>query len=160
MEWWLQLKDFPDYDVSNEGRIRNRRSGRILKPQQNDRGYEQISIRKNNKYHNQRVHRLVADTFFDGDHEGYDVNHIDGNKRNNHISNLEFCTRQENIRHAFDTGLKKPSRQMRVRVKETGKIYESLRECERSTGCSETEISKYLKGKRTHVKGYHFEKVE
>ena len=52
------------------------------------------------------IHRLVADSFFDGDHKRLDVNHIDGNKANNNLTNLEWCTRQENIKHAFINGLK------------------------------------------------------
>ena len=67
----------------------------------------------NTKY----VHRVVADTFFDGDHSKMDVNHIDGNKLNNHISNLEWCSRKDNIDHAFINGLKYPTVVKVVRCK-------------------------------------------
>ena len=114
-------------------------------------------INKSGKIITRRVHRLVADTFYDGDHDDLDVNHIDGNKRNNFIGNLEFCTRQENIRHAFDNGLKKPSRMKSIKVIETGEIFNSIRECGRALGCNQSDICKCLNGKATHCQGYHFE---
>ena len=157
IEVWLPVKDFDNYEVSSKGRVRNSKTGRILKTQINDRGYEHLSLRKDKKQVEQRVHRLVAETFYYGDHDDLDVNHIDGNKRNNFIGNLEFCTRQENIRHAFDNGLKKPSRMKSIKVIETGEIFDSIRECGRALGCNQSDICKCLNGKATHCQGYHFE---
>lgn len=159
MEQWRQIKECPDYDVSEDGKIKNRKTGRIMKTQVNERGYEHVCLRVNKRQVDKKVHRLVADSFYDGDHSGLDVNHIDGNKLNNHISNLEFCTRQTNIRHAFDSGLKRPSRMIKVRVIETGKEYESIRECARSIGVDQSMICQYLAGTLRSVNGYHFEKV-
>ena len=106
-EFWLDVKEDPRYEVSNLGNVRNKKTGRYLTPNANrEDGYYRVTINGKHKY----VHRLVADAFFDGDkHQKLDVNHIDGNKRNNTLPNLEYCTRKENIRHAFDTGLKYPS---------------------------------------------------
>lgn len=160
MKRWIPAKEFPQYEVSSDGEIRNRKTGRILKTRPNGHGYLRLTVRQNNKQVPISVHRLIADSFYDGDHEGMDVNHIDGNKLNNHISNLEFCTRKENIRHAFDTGLRKPRGQIRFRIVETGQIYNSLRECERETGFAETAISKCLRGIQDNYKGYHFEKID
>ena len=159
MEVWTKVKGLTKYEVSSEGRIRNSKTGRILRTNKNDRGYVQVCLRENNRQFTKSVHRLVADSFYDGDHDSFDVNHIDGNKSNNHISNLEFCTRQENINHAFRTGLKEPSRRIKVRVIETGKVYESIRECGRATGCDQSMICQYLAGALKSVNGYHFEKV-
>lgn len=160
MEIWIKIKDVDDYEVSSNGRVRNRKTGRIMKTPINDKGYPTVMLRKNKFYVNKRVHRLVADNFYDGDHEGLDVNHRDGNKTNNHVSNLEFCTRKENIRHAFDTGLKKPSRQIRVRVIETGEEYESIRECARQIGEDQSAICQCLNGKMRSCHGLHFEKIK
>lgn len=160
MERWVPVKGVAPYEVSSEGRIRNTKTGRIIKTSINASGYEQVCLRSNKKQVTKRVHRLVADSFYDGDHESYDVNHIDGDKQNNRISNLEFCTRQENIRHAFDTGLKRPSRMIGVRVMETGEEFESIRECARQTGCDQSMICQYLSGKLKSCNGYHFEKIE
>lgn len=114
MEIWLDVKDHPKYEVSNYGNIRNKRTGKILKQILNrPGGYLRVGMDGKHQY----VHRIVADTFFDGNHAGIDVNHIDGNKRNNHISNLEWCTRKENIQHAYNNELKYPSRIKIVRCK-------------------------------------------
>lgn len=63
------------------------------------------------------MHRIVAKTFYDADTTRMDVNHIDGDKSNNSLGNLEWCTRKENIRHAFINGLKYPSVVKVVRCK-------------------------------------------
>lgn len=106
MELWLPVKGHPDYIVSNYGRVINERTGREIHQHKNrENGYFRASL-DGKKYY---IHRLVADTFYAGDHSGLDVNHIDGNKENNFIANLEWVTRKANIRHAFDTGLKEPS---------------------------------------------------
>lgn len=105
-EYWLPVKFNDKYEVSNLGRVRNARTGLILKMHKNQpNGYYRISIDGRHYY----VHRLVADTFYDGDHSNMDVNHIDGDKYNNMLANLEWCTRSENIKHAFANGLKYPS---------------------------------------------------
>ena len=160
MEVWAEIKDISPYEVSNTGKVRNSKTGRIMKTHINKKGYESISLRKNKTYVTKRVHRLVADAFYDGNNDGLDVNHEDGDKKNNNISNLTFCTRKENIDHAFRTGLKKPSRQIRVRVIETGEEYESIRECARQIGEDQSEICQCLNGKMRSCHGLHFEKVK
>ena len=113
-EYWLDIRDEDKYEVSNLGNVRNKKTGRILKPQLNrSNGYQRVNMHGKHKY----IHRLVADTFFEGDHGNLDVNHIDGNKQNNWLSNLEWCTRKENIQHAFINGLKYPSSVRVVRCK-------------------------------------------
>lgn len=159
MELWIQSKEFPDYEVSSNGRVRNIKTGRIMKTNISDKGYERVSLRKDNKPYTKPVHRLVGDAFFDGDHDGLDINHIDGNKTNNFVGNLEWCTRKENIQHAYATGLKEEPRRTKVRVVETGRIYNSVLECSKDTGCDRSTIHKCLNGKARIHKGYHFESV-
>lgn len=170
-EYWVGIKNHPNHEASNLGNIRNKKTGRILKQQTNCHGYKCLTI----DGQNERVHRIVADSFFDGDHKGLDVNHIDGVKGNNFIGNLEWCTRSENIRHAFENGLSrsnlndhlrhKGTRSMKqttskaVRVIETNKVYPSLKECARQIGCYPSEIGKCCKGQMRQHHGLHFEFV-
>jgi hypothetical protein len=78
---------------------------RKLKAAIDRNGYLYLNLCKNNKRRTQRVHRLVMLTFCGA--SDLQVNHIDGNKKNNNLLNLEYCTSSENILHAFRIGLKK-----------------------------------------------------
>lgn len=160
MEEWRQVEDFPRYDVSNEGRVRNNKTGRIMKNQVKSNGYAVLTLRIDKTPHTQAVHQLVANAFIENERNGCDVNHKDGNKLNNRVDNLEFCTRRENIRHAFSTGLKKPSRQIKVRVIETNQEFESIRECARALGVLQNSICYCLNGKQRTCGGYHYELIE
>ena len=109
MEQWLPSKDFPMYDVSDLGRIRNSKTGRIIKVRRNSKGYLRTNLRRNNRSYNVRVHIIVAKAFRPDTYvDGYDVNHKDGNKLNCRADNLEWMTRLDNVRHAVRTGLRKP----------------------------------------------------
>ena len=102
-EHWVTIPGFENYEASNMGNIRNKITGRILRQMLNkEGGYYRVNIGGSHQY----VHRLVALAFFDEDITGMDVNHIDGDHWNNHVSNLEIVTRKENIRHAYQAGLK------------------------------------------------------
>ena len=94
----------PNYLVSNYGRVYTEYKHNILTPRIDKDGYLRVTIDGISK----GIHRFVALTFFvpSTPHYGDQVNHIDGNKRNNHISNLEWCTCKENIHHAIKTGLR------------------------------------------------------
>lgn len=158
MEIWKPLKNFPSYNGSSEGRIMNIKTQRIMKSFVNSDGYLQVCLRKNNKQYTVKVSKVIAETFL-GEHPGMDVTYKNGNRLDIDICNLEWCTRQEIIRKAFERGTKVPSRQIPVKVIETGKNYDSIRACARDIGCYQTDISKCLSGKAKQVKGYHFERV-
>lgn len=158
MEIWKPLRNFPSYNGSSEGRIMNIRTQRILKTSTSDKGYILVCLRKNNKQYTVRVARVIAETFL-GEHPGMDVAYKNGDRSDVCVDNLEWCTRKEIIRRAFERGTKIPSRQIPVRVLETGEAYDSIRACARDIGCYQTDICKYLNGKLQQVKGYHFERV-
>lgn len=94
------------YLVSNYGRVYNAEKGYMMCPSINDYGYITISILKSIT---SSAHRLVGITFLDTpeNYKEFDINHKDGNKLNNNVDNLEWCTRSYNIQHAFDHGLSK-----------------------------------------------------
>ena len=155
MEIWKPLRNFPNYNGSSEGRIMNVRTQHILKPIYNEKGYVQVSLFRNNKAYTVRIHKIIAETFL-GEHPGMDVRHKDNDRTNNRVDNLYWTTRKETINDAFRSGSKKPPRQIPVKVVETGKVYESIRECSRDTGCDPSEIRKQIDGRIRHVKGLHF----
>lgn len=106
IEIWKDILEFQSrYEISSFGNIKNKKTQKILKPREHSGGYLQVNIINNGKLKNYYVHRLVAKYFCDipEDIEKKDINHIDGNKKNNFYKNLEFCTRSENIKHSFYT---------------------------------------------------------
>ena len=62
---WRQSKSYPQYELNTDGRIRNAKTGVLLKTTVDEKGYEQVQLRKGNKPYTERVHRLMADTFLD-----------------------------------------------------------------------------------------------
>jgi hypothetical protein len=91
---------YQPYEVSTYGRVRNTRTGRILKPCLDTHGYLTVCLytAKNTKY-SVRIHRIVSIAFLPNPSEKPEVDHIDNNRQNNNVENLRFCTRQENCRN-------------------------------------------------------------
>lgn len=121
MEVWKDVEGYEGfYKVSNLGRVKSLdrsyeirpgvrmlSKGRILTPKVTEYGYLSVKLSVAGKVKTFFVHRLVAFSFLGREVEGLQVNHIDGNKRNNNSNNLEWCTSQQNIKHAFRKGLSK-----------------------------------------------------
>ena len=103
-EEWLPIND--SYFVSNFGRVKSfwHDKQKIMKPLFGS-GYLRVNLRKNGKYKTCLIHRLVALCFIPNPEGKPQVNHRDGHKFNNHVSNLEWCTHAENVQHAFTIGL-------------------------------------------------------
>lgn len=96
-----------NYAISNFGNIKNTKTNKILKTRANYKGYLKTNISINGKLQTVFPHRLVAQMFINGNKNKLQVNHIDGNKQNNNVKNLEWCTASENIKHAYKLGLNK-----------------------------------------------------
>lgn len=99
--------DNPRYVIYNDGRVYSVKHKMFVKSRANDRGYLRVYISKGKRgYGNHvKVHRLVALHFVENPNKYKEVNHKDGNKLNNHYSNLEWTTRSANIKHAIDNKL-------------------------------------------------------
>lgn len=107
MEIWKDVIGFEEYfEVSSYGRVYGKRSGKILNPTNNARGYPTIPTRISGKCFTRFVHRWVADAFVENIDNKPFVNHKDGCKVNNRSDNLEWVTNQENIDHAVENNLR------------------------------------------------------
>lgn len=104
IEIWKEITDCPGYEISSFGRIRNSK-GKILKTYIQNCGYENIKFNGQGLKCHKQVHRLVAEAFIPNPDNCSYVNHKDGNKLNNLVENLEWCTNSQNILHARRTGL-------------------------------------------------------
>lgn len=95
------------YEVSNLGRIRNTYTKHILVLCPSEKGYMMAPFRcSDDRTRSVKIHRIVAESFVSGkSYERNEVNHKDGDKQNNRSENLEWCSRTENIRHGFESGL-------------------------------------------------------
>lgn len=104
-EIWKPIKGYENlYLISNYGSVLGIKRNNILKPGKHEKGYLMVVLTKNGISKTYKVHRLVANTFL-GEPNGMEVNHIDGDKTNNSVWNLEYCTHSENMAHAKSTGL-------------------------------------------------------
>jgi hypothetical protein len=113
VEIWKSIPNTNDnYQISNLGNVRSRHNKythridkeyHILKPYKNHKGYLMVSIKEHNT--KRVIHRLVANAFIPNKNNLPQVNHINGNKKDNRVENLEWCTPSENVNHAFKTGL-------------------------------------------------------
>jgi len=102
-EIWKDIKDYENlYEVSNFGKVRRKRTQKIMSIYLNHKGYCKVSLSRKNKSKNHRVHRLVAIAFLENNNYNLEVNHKDFNKLNNHVDNLEWVTGEENIKHYQD----------------------------------------------------------
>ena len=98
-ELWKVINDFPMYEVSDQGNIRNIKTGRIRKPQQNWSGYQMVTLRKDNKTYTKQLHRQVAIAFIPNSENLPCCDHINGLKWDNRACNLRWCTQKENANY-------------------------------------------------------------
>ena len=167
-EIWKLVADYPNYSVSNYGRVRNNKTGYILKPLEVGFGYVVVELWNKNGPKSKKIHRLVAEAFLPNPDKKTQVNHIDGNKKNNRLDNLEWVTASENMKHSYDSKIRVPHQERPVRIVETGEIFKSVKECAEKIEGHDCDISRCLRQSTakgltqangyTH-KGLHFEYV-
>lgn len=173
----LQIKEFPDYYITDIGTIYTRRHGRIkkLKTELSKWGYYRIGLWKNSKIVHKSIHRLVAEAFIPNPENKCDVNHKNGIRTDNMVENLEWTTRSENIQHAYRVLGNQPNKPWSnkfgkdhnrsrkvVQIKNGKTIAEfgGLLEAERETRINHACISMCCTGKRHSAGGFQWKYKE
>lgn len=149
MEEWKRIRDY-DYEVSTEGRVKNMQTGKILKQYENHSGYLRVRLYKDKKGKYFRVHRLVAEAFIPNPNGFIEVDHLDKNRQNNHVDNLQWINHKEHIRKNHGK---------MIRCVETGEIYDNIRQASEETDLSYKALSKCLTGGSKTCGGMHWEYV-
>ena len=152
MEIWKQIKDYPDYEVSNEGRVRSnkRKKTVILRPAQFSNGYLFVSLSDSLGLKRRAclIHRLVLTTFHPCENmDQLQVNHLNCNRADNHLENLEWATPQDNRK--YRDGLKHTPKAETILVQflddHEDMIFNSMTACANFFGLSRKAINTYLK---------------
>lgn len=171
-EIWKDIVGYEGlYQVSNLGRVKSLpkydrkgrfHSERIKAPANNGTGYLVVNLKHDGKQQMRTVHRLVAEVFLPNDNTSLEINHIDGDKSNNCVNNLEWCTRSENIRHAVKNGLHTYFGQRKVECVERGIVFNSIDDAEKWVGVKGNRLSNVCQQKRgaKTCGGYHWRYVE
>lgn len=170
MEQWKTIEGHPNYEVSNLGNVRSKdkyittkkgwkylSKGKTLKPW--FASYLTVQLTNNKRA---TIHRLVAQAFIPNPDNKAEVNHIDGNKRNNCVSNLEWVTRSENHTHAYYTNLRTDNKcveQIDCTSGETIASFRTMREAARITGINYDSIAHASRGDYATGGGYKWKRV-
>lgn len=158
MEKWKVIEEYPKYSVSNFGNIKNNKTGRILKPAKDSNGYPFVCL-FDNKGHTKTIHRMVAKAFIPNPENLRDINHINGNKTDNRVENLEWCAHSKNVAHAIEELGSNTGHGKRRSIKciETGVVYPTVKSAAKFAGVSDMAIRKCLYGQMHTSAGYHWE---
>lgn len=173
---WKQIAGF-NYCVSNIGQVFSMHTNKILKSNVSKNGYVYVVLSNNGKLTTKKIHRLVAEAFISNPNNLPQVNHIDGDKSNNVVTNLEWVTAKENAEHFWRNldneehqkhridGQQKAKAYRKTNAKKVirladNKIYNSIHEAAVENGTSISLIFKVCKGKRHTTAGYSWSYIE
>lgn len=153
-----EIKDFPNYYINKNGEVYSSKRKNLIKMklEYHSTGYVYVNLWNNGKRKHCRVHRLVCEAFIKNPMNKKCVNHIDGNKSNNCVENLEWCSVSENTKHAFDNGLARndigyedsQSNAIKATNLKTSEIlfFGSASEAARSLNVSKSTVMRQIKG--------------
>lgn len=154
----LNLKDIKSFEgryaIEEDGRVWSYLTNKYLKQQEDKDGYLVVKLRdyKNGTYVTKFIHRLIAEAYMPNPNNKETVDHIDGNKQNNKISNLQWASRYEQTQNInWQKKMRKP-----VICIETGKFYSGITQVHNELGLNLGHLSECVHGKRNICGGYHW----
>lgn len=171
-ENWITIKQNNNYEVSNLGNVRNKKTKKALKPAISNKGYYLVALSNKGKSHTYTIHKLVMEHFNRCAFDYEVINHIDHNKLNNNISNLEYITQKGNVKDAWDSGLcenarkqakiniLKASNSKKIKINQYDldgnfiKQWDYVREIQKVLNVNNANIIECCKGKRKTAGGY------
>jgi hypothetical protein len=169
MEEWKDIEGYEGlYQISNLGRVKSlprndkfykRAEEIILKTFKCGSGYQEVILHKDRKRKPKLIHRLVAEAFILNQKNRREVNHKDGNKANNTVSNLEWVTPSENQRHSIDVLKNTRSKTKKVICVETNEVFLSLKSASDKYNLKAPLIWKCCNNKQRTTGGYHWEYI-
>lgn len=146
-EIWGPVRGFPNYAVSNYGRVRNRKSGAQLNPTRLGNGYLRVQLWCKKEPTSFGVHRLVADVFLDEDISDKQVDHKNNVKTHNFVWNLQVVTPSENVKLTYTRG-RALSNAKSVRIIQTGEKFESISRCAMRLDVCPRALARAIHGKK------------
>ena len=166
MSKFYPVAGFPWYLACDEGYLINTDNGNIIYGSKKKSGYVDVCLRDEDGLpHYYLMHRIIAEAFCEKSSQNVEVNHIDGNKANNRADNLEWVDHGENLKHAYDTGLRNDDVSPKAVVAtdvNTGErmVFSSIYKAARFLGISQGNICMCCKGSRPYAGGYIWEYQE
>ena len=155
------MKDIKNYEglyaITSCGKVWSYRRKKFLKPSPDKDGYLVVNLRKDKKTKQFLIHRLVAEAYIPNPNNYGTVDHIDFDRSNNCVNNLQWMSRSENCRKKRDGSIGGPKP---VRCIELNTIYPSASEAARSLNLHRSSIGKVCRGERKTAGGYHWEYVK
>ena len=159
-----EIEGFENYIICTDGTVHNKKGHNISRWKDNV-GYLQVKLSKEGKWYYRRVHRLVAEAFIPNPNNLKQVNHIDGDKTNNEVSNLEWIDNKNNTQHGYDNNLYH-SKHRNIKIEVYDKIthqlintYKSIRETANKLNINRKTLSRILFDDKENNYDYDFKAI-